>query len=243
MGVTVLIPARLGSSRFPGKVLAAETGRPLIQHVYESAAQAPGVDRVVVATEDTEVIEACRAFGGESVLTGRHENGTSRLAEAASLLGLSTDHVVVNVQGDEPELEPAIIGAAASMVGPFDCGTVATPITRDSEAQNPNVVKALIAPGGRALCFSRATVPHDRDRAGVPRFRHVGIYAYTAGFLAEYAAMVPTPLEQAERLEQLRILEHGRTIGIAVRASSHAGIDTPEQYAAFVKRWRAMNSG
>jgi len=242
VGITVLIPARLSSTRFPDKVLKSETGRPLIAHTWEAARAGVGVDRVVIAAEDRAIVEAAERFGAEAVLTGEHPNGTSRLAEAAELLGLTPDTVIVNVQGDEPELDPDLIPAAADMVGPFDAGTVATPIEDPGEVADPNVVKAIVAPGGRALCFTRAPAPHDRDRSGKLGLRHVGIYAYSAAFLAEYAAMEPTPLERLEKLEQLRILEHGRTIGVAIRASSHAGIDTPGQYAAFVERSRTRGA-
>jgi len=255
-----IIPARMGSTRFPGKALASETGTPLVVHVCERAAQAESVSRVVVATDSEEIADAVRPHGFEAVMTGEHPNGTSRLAEASERLGLKKKQVVVNVQGDEPEIEPAVIDGAV-MAGSLETicdwrpdlgamtpavGTVATPI---EDVSNPNEVKVVlgriepdsgVAP---ALYFSRAPIPFDRDGAGARRFRHVGIYAYTVGALRRYMRLESTPLERAESLEQLRWLEHGFPIAVAIRPSSGSGIDTPEQYAAFVERWRATSPG
>lgn len=245
MEAVVLIPARLGSVRFPRKVLADRTGRPLIQHVYEGAARSGA--RVVVATDAQEIVDAVALFGGNSVLTGaHHENGTSRLAEAAQRLGLADGQVVVNVQGDEPEIEPEVIDACVEALlhdEGFAMGTVAAPIHDEAEWRSPSVVKVVtgrIEGGiGRALYFSRAAIPFDRDGAQTgPRLRHVGIYAYRVGFLRRYAAMTPTPLETVERLEQLRVLEHAESIGVAVRDVRSVGVDTPEDYKRFVERWR-----
>lgn len=244
----VIIPARLASTRFPEKMLAVRTGRPLVQHVVEAAARCPIVSMVAVAADDRRIVEALAPFGTRAVLTGEHPNGTSRLAEAAKLLGCGEDQVIVNVQGDEPEIEPGVIAAAAGALrgpeGDRDVGTVATPMGKGEDAANPNIVKAVVGVDGRALYFSRARVPWDRDGRGAMAaakpLRHVGIYAYRRRFLDRYVTLPPTPLEQTEMLEQLRMLEHGCTIGVSVVAGAgHAGIDTPEQYEAFVSRWQS----
>ncbi len=246
MDAVVIIPARLESQRFPQKVLADATGQTLIQHVYDGAARS-GASRVVVATDAPEIIAVVEGFGGEAVLTGRaHENGTSRLAEAVRLLELADDQVVVNVQGDEPEIESDIVRAAFEALGPdadIAIGTVVSPIENQSEFESPNVVKAVVSEADehgdrRALYFSRAAIPFDRDGSGdVRAFKHIGIYAYRAGFLQRYAALPPTALEKAEKLEQLRALERGFAIGVAVREVRSVGIDTPEDYERFVQRW------
>lgn len=238
-----IIPARLGSTRFPRKALAAETGRALVVHVAEAAARAGSVGRVVIATDGEEILAVAQRAGVEAVMTGEHPNGTSRLNEAAQKLGLPDDAVIVNVQGDEPEIDPGIIDAAVAALGGREMATVASPMTvGGAEWRDPNVVKVVLRRDGTAMYFSRAAIPHDRD-GGAPEdarpLRHVGLYVYRRGFLRTYAALAPTPLEDAEKLEQLRVLEHGHAIAVAVCASSHAGIDTPEQYAAFVARFRA----
>lgn len=243
---TIIIPARLGSTRFPEKVLASRTGWPLIRHVWESASKSRRAARVVIATDDQRVLAACDGFGATSLMTSpEHPNGTSRLAEAVSILGLPDDHVVVNVQGDEPELDAALIDGAVEILERTgaEVGTVASPFAASQDPRDPNIVKCVLRRDSTALLFSRAPIPHHRDAAlvppGVPYLRHVGIYTYAAGFLKRYAALPPTPLEEAEKLEQLRVLEHGFRIGVAVMPSSHEGIDTPEQYERFVARWRA----
>lgn len=240
-----IIPARMGSTRFPGKVLASATGWPLIRHVVEGAWRAACIDRVVVATDDAGVCDAVEAFGGECVLTSSdHPNGTSRLAEACDQLGLTDSQVVVNIQGDEPEIEPAIIEAAVAALasGAAPVSTVAAPFAPDEDPSNPNMVKVVRRLDGTALYFSRALVPFDRDGdSPVSPLRHIGLYAYRRVFLRAYAGLAPTPLEESERLEQLRVLEHGHEIAVAVvddAGAGRAGIDTPEQYAAFVRRWR-----
>lgn len=241
-----IIPARLGSTRFPGKVLADATGKPLIQHVAEAAARAPSITRVLIATDDQRVMDRVRAFGVECVMTStEHTNGASRLAEACEKLGLADHQIVVNVQGDEPELDPAIIDAAVGALqrSSAPVSTVAVPIDR-ARAADPNIVKVVRGVDGAALYFSRALIPCDRDSAGgadAATLRHLGLYAYRRSFLRTYYSLAPTPLERAEKLEQLRVLEHGYAIAVAVCESADAavGIDTPEHYEAFVARWRA----
>jgi 3-deoxy-manno-octulosonate cytidylyltransferase (CMP-KDO synthetase) len=246
--VVAIIPARLASTRLPNKVLLAETGRPLIQHVVEAASRAKVLDRVVVAADDPSIAAAVRSFGGEVVMTRvDHPNGTSRLAEAARKLALRDEDLVVNVQGDEPEIEPGLIDAAVKALVKADAevSTVAIPFAVNGggdDPANPNIVKAVVAKGGRALYFSRARVPFVRDAGAEasPPLRHVGLYVYRAGFLKTYVRLAPAPIERAESLEQLRVLWHGYRIQVAVREGRvPAGIDTREQYDAFVTRWRA----
>lgn len=238
-----IIPAHYASSRFPGKMLADRTGQPLIRHVFERVQRAASIARTIVATDDARIAEAVRTFGGEAVMTrADHPNGTSRLAEVAATL---SDEIIVNVQGDEPEIDPAVIDLAVKeLTNHPDCpvSTVASPFGADEDSADPNIVKVVLDQRGEALYFSRALVPHNRDRQGdpaAPPLRHVGLYVYRRGFLLEYVAWPETPLERTEKLEQLRILEHGRRIAVAISESRHAGIDTPEQYEAFVRRWRA----
>lgn len=239
-----IIPARLGSTRFPAKALADETGKPLVVHVCEQAMSAPSVGRVVVATDADEIRAAVESHGFEGVMTSvEHENGTSRLGEACGHLGLGDDQIVVNVQGDEPEIETQIIdgavGAAARVRG-IGVGTVVTELSSAGEFQDPNIVKAVLGQGEggvhRAVYFSRSMVPFPRNESGVIGHRHVGIYAYRVGSIRAYLAMEPSEIERTESLEQLRWLAHGHDIFAAVGASSQPGIDTPEQYRAFVER-------
>ena len=248
--VSIIIPARLASTRFPEKMLAALTGKPLVQRTAEApeagaAAQPPGA-RVVVATDSERIADVLRPFGTTVVMTRvDHPNGTSRLAEAAAALGLGIDDVVVNAQGDEPEMAGAVIDAAVEALlqtANASVGTVATPIRTAADLVDPAIVKVVRAQAGHALYFSRATIPHDRDGRNLPAaapLRHVGVYAYRRGFLDAYVNMAPTPLEQAEQLEQLRVLEHGHIIGVRICETAQQGIDTPEQYGAFVTRFRA----
>lgn len=242
-----VIPARLASVRFPEKMLASETGRPLVAHACERAAAAATVSRVVVATDSDRIARAVEAAGFAAVMTSPdHPNGTSRINEAADALALPDDQIIVNVQGDEPELDPALIDAAVSaLLTPIagrepDCATIASPVRTDEDAADPNVVKVVRRADGAAMYFSRARIPFDRD-GDAPEsarpLRHVGLYVYRRAFLRRYAATAPTALETAEKLEQLRILESGGVIAVAVRDSAHAGIDTPAQYKAFVQRW------
>lgn len=250
-----IIPARLGSTRLPGKVLLDQTGHPLIWHVWSAVRAASRVERVVIATDSAQVLDAARGFGAECVLTSPdHPNGTSRLDEAASTLGLADDALIVNVQGDEPEVEPDAIDAAADALIAGErhahgasIGTVAVPFGDGDDPRDPACVKVVRTLDGAALYFSRSLIPFDRDgvrtsdaasKTTPPLLRHVGLYAYRRGFLAQYTRLAPTPLERLEQLEQLRALEHGRRIMVAVRPAARVGIDTPQQYTAFVERWR-----
>jgi 3-deoxy-manno-octulosonate cytidylyltransferase (CMP-KDO synthetase) len=244
-----IIPARLGSTRLPGKVLLDRTGTPLIQHVWENARRATCLSRIVVATDDERVAAAVRGFGGECVMTSpAHPNGTSRLHEACERLGIAEspgDEVIVNVQGDEPDLEPALIetGVRALLDAPrgVDAATVAVPFGPGEDPASPSIVKVVRRLDGTAMYFSRAMIPFDRDGAAGAEarpLRHLGLYIYRRRFLARYVRLASTPLEQAEKLEQLRVLEHGLPMAVAVATPTNpvaAGIDTPEQYEAFVR--------
>ncbi len=249
MNAVAIIPARLGSTRLPGKVLLDRTGKPLIRHVWEAARRAGSLSRVVIATDDAKVLSAAKGFGAEAVMTrADHPNGTSRLCEAAALLGLGMEQVIVNVQGDEPEVEAEAIDAAVGAMRIAGCsiGTIAVPFAADEDARDPNCVKVVRGLDGRALYFSRSVIPFDRDGRGgadAACLRHVGLYAYRREFLERYVKLEPTPLERAEQLEQLRALQHGFGIGVSVRPSARVGIDTAEQYEAFVSRAGAARRG
>jgi 3-deoxy-manno-octulosonate cytidylyltransferase (CMP-KDO synthetase) len=239
MNATAIIPARYASTRLPGKPLLARTGKPLIQHVVEAVRQARRIGRVIVATDDERIRAAVEAFGGQAVMTrADHRSGSDRLAEAAAILGLGDDEIVVNVQGDEPEIPAAaidrVVGLVAGSQAPM--ATLVTPLSAE-EACDPNRVKAVLGRDGRALYFSRARIPFDRDGAGGARYLlHLGIYAYRVAFLKRFTALPPTPAEQSEKLEQLRALEHGYAIVAAEVDYDGAGIDTPGDYAVFVAR-------
>jgi 3-deoxy-manno-octulosonate cytidylyltransferase (CMP-KDO synthetase) len=245
-----VIPARYGSTRFPGKPLANKTGKYLIQHVVERVRLARAVGRIVVATDDARVFDAVRGFGAQACLTrADHPNGTSRIAEAVVLLEESLPpearpRVVVNVQGDEPEVEPGVIdalvaGLEADPGAPM--ATLASAFAADEDPSDPNIVKIVVSAGPRprALYFSRSWIPFDRDHRGVRPLKHPGLYAYRREFLPRYVALSATPLEQAEQLEQLRALEHGCAIAVVRADVAYHGIDTPGQYEDFVRRCAA----
>jgi 3-deoxy-manno-octulosonate cytidylyltransferase (CMP-KDO synthetase) len=236
---TAIIPARFASTRLPGKPLLARTGKPLIQHVVEAVSQARRIGRIVVATDDERIASAVRSFGGQAVMTRvDHASGSDRLAEAAGILGLGDDEIVVNVQGDEPEIPPACVDALVDILarGEVEMATLVTSIGAD-EAADPNRVKCVTDKSGRALYFSRCRIPFDRDATGEVAYKlHLGIYAYRAGFLRRYTKLQASPAEKAEKLEQLRVLEHGWPIATAQVEYDGAGIDTPADYEAFVKK-------
>ena len=238
MSFTVLVPARLASSRLPRKPLADIGGLPMVVRVARRAALS-AASRVVVAADDIEIVQACERHGVAALLTrADHPTGSDRLAEACTLLGLDGDALVVNVQGDEPLIEPALIDACAALLRErTDCvmGTAAHAVASAAEYANPNVVKVVLDAAGRALYFSRAPIPFWRDAMpalALPSpapLRHIGLYAYRAAFLRRFPALPPCPLEATEALEQLRVLWHGERI--AVHVSAHRpgpGVDTPE---------------
>lgn len=254
MGFHVLIPARLASTRLPDKPLADIGGVPMIVRVARRAAQSKAAS-VVVAADDERIVAACREHGVEALLTAReHDSGSDRLAEACTMLGLDGDDLVVNVQGDEPMLPPALVDAVADLLATrSDCvmSTAAHAIEDPAEFESSHVVKVVVDAAGRALYFSRAPIPWPRDAraagsdgtvAAAP-LRHVGLYAYRAGFLRRFPLLARSPLEDIERLEQLRVLWHGERIAVHV-ADGHAGIgvDTPEDLARVCALF-ALHSG
>jgi 3-deoxy-manno-octulosonate cytidylyltransferase (CMP-KDO synthetase) len=236
---SVLIPARLASTRLPNKPLADLAGKPMVVRVAERAATS-GASRVVVAGDDPLIVQACQQHGVQAVLTrSDHHSGSDRLAEACMLLGLDGDEVVVNLQGDEPLIEAELLRATAELLAHRgDCvmSTAAHPITQRSEYLNPNVVKVVTDVNGRALYFSRAPIPCWRDApplgAALPSpapLRHIGLYAYRAGFLRSFPSLAVAPLEQLESLEQLRVLWHGHHIAVHITGQAPGpGVDTPE---------------
>jgi 3-deoxy-manno-octulosonate cytidylyltransferase (CMP-KDO synthetase) len=238
----VLIPARLASTRLPGKPLADLGGVPMVVRVAQRAARSTA-RRVVVAGDHPDIVAACEAHGVTAVLTrDDHASGSDRLAEACELLGIDGDDVVVNVQGDEPLIEPALIdGCARLLASRTDCvmSTAAHPIGSAAEFLDPNVVKVVLDAHSRALYFSRAAIPHRRDRPAstdstlpIGALRHVGLYAYRAGFLRSFPTLRPSPLEPIEALEQLRVLWNGERIAVHVSAmSAGIGVDTPDDLA------------
>jgi 3-deoxy-manno-octulosonate cytidylyltransferase (CMP-KDO synthetase) len=243
MKVVAVIPARYGSTRFPGKVLAKDTGKFLIQHTYERACLAKLPEKVIIAADDEKVAAAAKTFGAECVLTSPdHQSGTDRIAEAVADMDVE---IIVNLQGDEPEIDPGNIDYLAKMLmdNP-DCpmATLAAEFQTSKQVSDPNIVKVIIGRGNKAIYFSRWPIPYDREKAGLgdvrQYLRHIGIYAYRKEFLLEMTALPQTPLEKIEKLEQLRAIENG--YGILVGKVEHTcdGIDTPEQYAAFVKRYK-----
>jgi len=246
---SVLIPARYASTRLPGKPLADIGGKPMIVRVAERA-KASGAARVAVATDDERIRAAVATHGIDAVMTrADHPTGTDRLAEASKLLGFARDDIVVNVQGDEPLLEPALMREMAGLLAGTPDAAIATachPIDEAPEAFNPNVVKVALDARNYALYFSRAAIPWARDAfaasrdslpKGLPLYRHYGLYAYRVAFLLEYPRLAPSPLERFEALEQLRALWHGYRIVVAVTAGTPApGVDT----AADLERVRAL---
>jgi 3-deoxy-manno-octulosonate cytidylyltransferase (CMP-KDO synthetase) len=240
-----VIPARFSSTRFPGKIVASATGKPLVQHVVERASAAKRLREVIVAADDQRIVEALRPYGTRVVLTSpSHVSGTDRVAEVAR--GLS-DSIIVNVQGDEPEIEPQTIDALVRRLEETgqDMATAATPFAPGADPSDPNLVKVVVAEDGRALYFSRAAIPFTRD-SSLPAtyYLHQGIYAYRREFLLELASWPPTQLEQIEKLEQLRVLENGRSILVVITGRAVHGIDTPQQYEAFVQRYqRGVSAG
>jgi len=241
-GATVVIPARFGSTRFPAKILASDTGKPLVQHVVDQVRRSKLVREVIVATDDERIVVALKPFGTRCVMTDpNHPSGTDRIAEVAQRL---SDGIIVNVQGDEPEIEPETVdGLIALLMQTETAGmaTAATPFIPPADPRDPNLVKVVMDCNGRAMYFSRSPIPFHRDAAdGHPPtyYLHLGIYAYARPFLLRMAGWKPTPAELAERLEQLRALEHREEIFVLkVNRATH-GIDTPEQYQAFVRRYR-----
>jgi 3-deoxy-manno-octulosonate cytidylyltransferase (CMP-KDO synthetase) len=245
MRVAIIIPARYASSRLPGKPLLRSTGKYLVQHVYERACLAQCASDVIVATDDDRIRAAVEEFGGQVAMTrDDHPSGTDRVAEVAA--GLNAD-VVINLQGDEPQIDPAALDLLAGLLADdpnSDMATLAVPIRDRTSYYNPNVVKVVCDDRGRALYFSRNPIPMVRDgepdfTTNPPRFlQHLGLYAYRRSALLRIAGTPPHPLEELEKLEQLRVLGAGGTIRIGQVAAAHRGVDTPADYDAFVRAYR-----
>ncbi|UCD51531.1 MAG: 3-deoxy-manno-octulosonate cytidylyltransferase [Phycisphaerales bacterium] len=243
MKIVVCIPARYDSTRFPGKVLARETGKYLVQHTYERACKARLPESVLIAADDERIVTAAETFGAPCVLTRvDHQSGTDRIAEA---VGDVQADIVINVQGDEPNIDPTHIDQLAELLvnhPDVPMATLATPLRNPEQVADPNIVKAIVNARGRAIYFSRCPIPYDREKAGIgpaeQYLRHIGIYAYRKDFLLTLTRLPQTPLEKLEKLEQLRAVENGHAILVGVVTDMSEGIDTPEQYAAFVERYR-----
>jgi 3-deoxy-manno-octulosonate cytidylyltransferase (CMP-KDO synthetase) len=278
--IVACIPARFSSTRFPGKVLAKDTGKFLIQHVYERACNAKLIDRVIIAADDRKIVDAAKSFDAECVLTSvEHQSGTDRIAEVVA--NIDAD-IIINIQADEPEIDPANIDYLARLLlenqkskiknQNYGMATLAAPFENAKQVADPNIVKVIVAWSmqrvadcilsfprkresishdaqrnthvniGRAIYFSRSPIPYDREKAGIGEveqyLRHIGIYAYRKGFLLKITSLPQTPLEKIEKLEQLRAIENGFPILVGKVKHTCDGIDTPQQYADFVKRYK-----
>ncbi len=245
MKTAIVIPARYASTRLPGKPLLRQTGKYLVQHVYERACQARCAAAVIVATDDSRIVRAVESFGGRVVSTRRdHASGTDRVAEVAA--GLDAD-VILNLQGDEPLIDPASLDVLADLLARHpeaDMATLATPLRSPEQYHSPHCVKVVCDAAGRALYFSRSPLPHvrdgkpDLDARPSPFLLHLGLYAYRRDFLLDLAVLPPSPLEKLEKLEQLRVLAAGRSIQVGVVAEAGLGVDTYEDYRRFVAIYR-----
>jgi len=232
--VVAVIPARYGSSRLPGKPLASIAGKPMIVRVLERAAAIRGIEKVVAATDSEAIAEVVEEAGFRAVMTSPdHPSGTDRIAEAMEILGAGGDTIVVNIQGDQPLVEETPVQKMLKLLerGEFQMTTCATPIPKE-EVANPNRVKVVVGSDGRALYFSRSPIPFDRDgimeEAGGQYLRHLGLYAYRNQFLQRFVSLPQGKLERIEQLEQLRALENGYSIGVALVDSAPPEVDTPE---------------
>ena len=246
MNVIGIIPARLQSTRLPRKLLLNATGKPLIQYVWETACQCPELSDVLVATDSEEIASVVRSFGGRAEMTGDHQSGTDRVAEVVRRCCMDAE-VIVNLQGDEPELDPLVVTSLIREIqhSGSDMATVAAPLTDPSRVTDPACVKVVTDVTGRAMYFSRSPIPFSRDlpveswfKDGEPSpwLQHVGLYAYRRDFLLQLTTMPPSPLEQMEKLEQLRALQSGAAIAVTLVNHPAVGIDTPADYAAFLHR-------
>jgi 3-deoxy-manno-octulosonate cytidylyltransferase (CMP-KDO synthetase) len=250
--VLACIPARYGSTRFPAKVLAKDTGKFLIQHTYERACLARLPEKVIIAADDERIVAAAQSFGADCILTSPDcPSGTDRTAEAVADINVD---IVVNIQADEPEIEPANIDAVAKLLidnPDAPMATLAADFKNATQISDPNIVKVVVTSieyrvssieAQRAIYFSRSVIPYDREKSGVENaknyLRHLGIYAYRKDFLLEITKLPQTPLEKIEKLEQLRAIENGFAILVGKVKHTCDGIDTPEQYAEFVKRYK-----
>jgi 3-deoxy-manno-octulosonate cytidylyltransferase (CMP-KDO synthetase) len=248
MKTLAVIPARYASSRLPAKPLLRATGKYLIEHVYERATSARHIDQVIVATDDARIESVVKSFGGQVMMTSpQHQSGTDRVAEVARLHDAD---IIVNLQGDEPLIDPDSLDFVADLLHRHPqaaMATLATPLHSLEQYQNPNCVKVVVGELGQALYFSRSPIPFVRD--GEPPlqqepfqfFQHIGLYSYRREFLLKLAQTPPTTLEQLEKLEQLRVLSMGQRIQVGMVAHASAGVDTPEDYTRFVAEWQRLH--
>ncbi len=238
MKQVAIIPARWESSRFPGKPLALLKGQPMIYHVYQRALSISGVAGVYVATDSDKIKTAVEAFGGQVLMTrSDHPSGSDRLAEACDLLQLADQDIILNIQGDQPAFNPAhpaMLGAPLMADPTLEMATLALPLNNDDEIQNPNHVKVVFGQNNLALYFSRAPIPWPRDGRGHGEqyYKHIGLYAYRAGFLRKFVTMPPGKLETVEKLEQLRALENGARIKVLIASGLSPEVDTPQDLIA-----------
>jgi 3-deoxy-manno-octulosonate cytidylyltransferase (CMP-KDO synthetase) len=240
--VAVVIPARYASTRLPGKPLLPIAGKPLVQHVWERCTRVKGVEEVIIATDDMRIAEAAFEFGAEVAMTSdKHRSGTDRVAEVAKKLRGITH--VINVQGDEPLIDPVLVGKLATTMAKdrkIEMITAANPFAPDEDVTNPNMVKVVLDRQGNGLYFSRSLIPYVRGDGVRPKFyRHQGIYGYTTKFLLQFVKWKPGILEQAESLEQLRALENGAKIRVILTERAAVGVDTPEDVAAVERKLKA----
>ena len=244
MAILGIIPARFASTRLPGKPLLSDTGTPLILHVVAAAMRATRLSRIIVATDDIRIFDCVISAGFEAMMTrDDHPSGTDRVAEVAT--AIPDAEIVVNLQGDEPEVAGPTLDLVAGLLvddPSTPMATIATPIRDESTYLDPACVKVVRSSSGRALYFSRSPIPHVRDGGFTPdsgALLHLGLYAYRRDFLLNLAKLPPSPLERLEKLEQLRVLEAGHPIAVGIVDEPSVGIDTPEDYRRFVVRWRA----
>lgn len=233
MNVSLLIPARYGSSRFPGKPLAYINGKPMIQHVYERASLVKGLNNIIVATDDNRIKETVESFGGQVVMTKSDApSGTDRIEDAVTQLGLPDDELIINVQGDQPLIDPVTIEQIIELFkqepGKFGMATLAHQITNPAELDDPMHVKVVFDNNFYAMYFSRSRIPFGRDTIDYPIYKHLGIYAYTREFLRTFHSLPLGRLEDIEKLEQMRVLENGYKIKLALSAFDSTEVDTPE---------------
>ncbi len=227
-----IIPSRYGSTRFPGKPLALICGKPMIQWVYENVSNSHELDGVYVATDDERVFKCVESFGGKAIMTSsNHTCGTDRLAECADILGLSDNDIVLNIQGDEPLINPQMVSDLYSAFNDSEVymGTLKKQIDQESELNNPNVVKVITDLSNNAIYFSRYSIPYEREKTGIKHFKHIGAYGYKVWFLKKFSTMSKTILEKTESLEQLRVIENGYSIRVIETLYNTVGVDTPEQ--------------
>jgi 3-deoxy-manno-octulosonate cytidylyltransferase (CMP-KDO synthetase) len=246
--VLACIPARYDSTRFPAKVLAKDTGKFLIQHTYERACLAKIPEKVIIAADDKKIADAAASFGAQCIMTSTdHKSGTDRIAQAVA--DIDTD-IIINIQADEPEIDPQNIDTLAELLidnSESPMATLAADFQTPQQIEDPNIVKVITNCSGMAVYFSRSPIPYDRETAGTGNIklylRHIGIYAYRKDFLLKITSLPQTPLEKTEKLEQLRAIENGFEILVAKVEHSCDGIDTPQQYADFVARYSNKPKG